>query len=167
MWGEGSKPGGRGAQDDAERAARVDSDPLPPQRGEGQGGGPSVVFVSLEHELLARMDGAFDTFARAERFKAQRGKLTREAEALIVDLLRDKGRSGTTVVLGDTAILGVCDALHLVRKLYDETNAGGRGFWITVVPGVMYQKQPMFLERTPLFHLESTLPMARAVEIDA
>ena len=113
--------------------------------------GEHAEFISLEHELLARMDSGFDNFTRAERFKAQRGKLTREAETLLADLLREKGRSGTSIVLGDTG-------------LYDETNAGGRGFWITVVPGVMYQKQPLFLERTPLFHLESTLPISREIE---
>jgi serine/threonine protein kinase/DNA-binding transcriptional ArsR family regulator len=126
--------------------------------------GAGAVFVSLEHELLARMEAGFEGFVRAEKFKAHRGKLTREAESLVADLLRDKGESGRTVVLGDTAILGVCDALHLVRTLYDEASAGGRGFWIMVVPGVLYEKQPMFLETRPLFHLESTLPILREVD---
>ncbi|MBI4699810.1 MAG: protein kinase [Deltaproteobacteria bacterium] len=126
--------------------------------------GPEVRFVSFEQELLGRMDGAFDGFVRAERFKAQRGKLTREADGLLADLLAREGRSGATVVLGDTAIFAVCEALHLVRKLYDETSAGGRGFWIMVVPGVVYQKQPLFLERAPIFHPESTLPILRAIE---
>jgi hypothetical protein len=125
--------------------------------------GPEVRFVSFEHELLARMDGAFDGFVRAERFKAQRGKLTREAEGLLADLLSKEGKSGGTIVLGDTAILAVCEALHLVRKLYDETSAGGRGFWVMVVPGVVFQKQPLFLERAPVFHPESTLPILREV----
>lgn len=125
--------------------------------------GPEVRFVSFEHELLTRMDSAFDSFSRAERFKAQRGKLTREADATLAELLAREGKSGSAVVLGDTAILAVCEALHLVRKLYDETCAGGRGFWVMVVPGVVYQKQPLFLDRAPVFHPESTLPILREV----
>ncbi|MBI4700088.1 MAG: hypothetical protein HY744_02800 [Deltaproteobacteria bacterium] len=66
-------------------------------------------------------------------------------------------------MLGDTAMLAVCDALHLVRTLCDETSAGGRGFWILVVPGVVYRKQPLFLERAPIFHPETTLPIGPAL----
>jgi len=68
------------------------------------------------------------------------------------------------VVLGDAAILRVCDALHLVRRLYDLTAPGGRGVWAVVVPGVVHQRQPLFNEKpgAMVFSIEgATLPVGR------
>ena len=42
---------------------------------------------------------------------------------------KDRQGNDQQVVLGDTGILGLCSALHLVRRLYDESLSGGRGFW--------------------------------------
>ena len=72
------------------------------------------------------------------------------------------GRSGNTIVLGDTALLGLCEALDLPRRLYDETLSGSRGFWVLVVPGVIHNRQPRFNEGPPMWHLEgATLPLLK------
>jgi len=64
------------------------------------------------------------------------------------------------IVLGDTALFGLCEALDLPRRLYDETLSGSRGFWILVVPGVIHNRQPRFNEGAAMWHLEgATLPL--------
>jgi serine/threonine protein kinase len=108
--------------------------------------GEGAVWVSFEERLLARMEPDFAAFERAERYKAQRTKLTREADALLDALFAEHGTPGRRVVLGDTAILGVCEATHIVRRVYDETTTGRRGFWVVVIPGVIHQRQPYFNE---------------------
>ena len=45
------------------------------------------------------------------------------------DLLEEHGRPGHTVVLGETALLGLCGALDVPRWLYDEAMSGALGFW--------------------------------------
>lgn len=60
-------------------------------------------------------------------------------------------------VPGDTGILELCEALHLVQRLYDDTVSGARGFWVVVVPGVIHRRQPRFNERRPIFHLEGAV----------
>jgi hypothetical protein len=127
---------------------------------------PDARFVSFEAELLARLEPRFEELERASRFKAQRHKLTAEAEAVLEGLLEAHGGPGRCVVLGDTAVLGTCEALHLVRRLYDVVSAGGRGTWVVVVPGVLHDRQPLFQEdpRKPLFHLEGqVLPLAEEI----
>ena len=97
---------------------------------------------------------------RAERFVAQRDALTEAAEATLFRLLDEHGRPGNVVVLGDTALFGLCEALDLPRRLYDETLSGSRGFWVLVVPGVIHNRQPRFNEGPPMWHLEgATLPL--------
>ena len=81
---------------------------------------------------------------RAERFIAQRDSLTEAAEATLFRLLDKHGQAGNVVILGDTALLGLCEALDLPRRLYDETLSGSRGFWVLVVPGVIHNRQPRF-----------------------
>lgn len=127
--------------------------------------GPNVIYVRFEQDLLARMDReGFDDYVRAERFKAQRKKLTRAAEALLAALLDRHGKPGNIVVVADTAILGTCDALHLVRKLYDETLNGARGFWAIVVPGIIQKRQVLFNEKAPVFNLDgATLPILNEI----
>jgi hypothetical protein len=64
------------------------------------------------------------------------------------------------VVLGDTSLFGLCEALDLPRRLYDETLSGSRGFWVLVVPGVIHNRQPHFNEGSAMWHLEgATLPL--------
>jgi hypothetical protein len=75
-------------------------------------------------------------------------------------LLEEHGRPGQTVVVGDTALLGLCEALDLPRRLYDETLSGSRGFWVIVVPGVIHKRQPYFNETVPMSPLAgATLPL--------
>lgn len=63
-------------------------------------------------------------------------------------------------VLGATALLGLCDALDVPRRLYDETLSGSLGFWVILVPGVIHNRQPLFNEAEPMWHLEgATLPL--------
>ena len=119
--------------------------------------GEDAKFISFEHELLAQMEPEFAAYERAERFKAQRSRLTRAAEGLFETLLAQHGRPGTCTVLGDMGILGLCDATHVIRRLYDDTQTGARGFWVVVVPGVIFQRQPRFNEGLPLFHVDGTV----------
>jgi hypothetical protein len=85
----------------------------------------------------------------------------------VLELLVEKhGKPGSIVVLGDTALFGVCDALHLVRRLYDLTATGGLGFWALVIPGEMRQRQPLFneLPKATVFSLEgAALPLSREI----
>jgi hypothetical protein len=120
-----------------------------------------ATFVSFEEELLKRMEPEFAKFERAERFKAQRPKLKAAAEALLDELVKSYGGPGKAVVLGDTGILGLCEATHLPQRLYSRATGENIGFWAVVVPGVISKRQPLFNERTPVFHLDSsTIPLA-------
>ncbi len=130
--------------------------------------GPSVAaalgghWISFEDAFFEMHGGDISSLERAERFTAQRYALNEATEDLMERLLEEHGRPGNTVVLGDTALLGLCDALDLPRRLYDETLSGGMGFWVLVVPGVIHRRQPRFNEGPPLWHLEgATLPLLR------
>ncbi|MEQ1564029.1 MAG: hypothetical protein ABMA64_00205, partial [Myxococcota bacterium] len=61
------------------------------------------------------------------------------------------------VVVGDAGILGVLGALDLVRRWYDETRSGERGFWVLVIPGQIRERQPFFNDRTAVFHLDGVM----------
>ena len=64
------------------------------------------------------------------------------------------------------ALLGLCEALDLPRRLYDETLSGSHGFWILVVPGVIHNRQPRFNEGPPMWHLEgATLPLLNPLPV--
>ena len=129
--------------------------------------GPSVArslgarWVSFEQEFFAKYEKDLARLERAERFAAQRDDLTDAAEELLSELLDEHGRAGEAVVLGDTALLGLCGALDLPRRLYDDTLSGERGFWVLVVPGVIHNRQPRFNEGEPMWHLQgATLPLS-------
>ncbi len=127
--------------------------------------GPSAVYVSFENVFFERITD-IAPFDRAERFIAQKPKLRREAEAVLEVIVEKHGKPGSIVVLGDTGLFGVCDALHLVRRLYDLTATGGLGFWALVIPGEMRQRQPLFNERpgATVFSLEgAALPLSREI----
>jgi serine/threonine protein kinase len=130
--------------------------------------GPGARFISFEELFLERIEADFEAFERAERFVAMRPKLTRAAEALMEELLQAHGRPGEVVVLGDTAVLQICDALHLVNRLYDATVTGGRGFWAMVVPGIIYEHTPLFNEGHRLAWVEgSVLPVRELIPVAA
>ncbi len=118
-----------------------------------------ATFVSFEDTFFTRAGEAVEALERAERFAAQRPKLKREAEATLQAILAEHGRPGRTLVLGDTALFGVCDALHLVRSLYDRAAMGGAGFWALVIPGTLSNKQPLFNERlhAQVFSIEGSV----------
>lgn len=129
--------------------------------------GPSVArslgarFVSFEREFFNRYAAELPRLERAERFLAQRDELTDAAEELLFELLDAYGHPGETVVLGDTALLGLCGALDLPRRLYDETDSGERGFWVLVVPGVIHERQPQFNERDTMWQIQgATFPLS-------
>lgn len=120
----------------------------------------SGTWVSFEDAFFADHGPQLALLERAERFAAQRDALTEAAEETLFRLLDEHGKPGRTVVLGDTALLSLCEALDLPRRLYDETSSGGRGFWILVVPGVIHNRQPLFNEGPAMWHLEgATLPL--------
>jgi hypothetical protein len=119
-------------------------------------------WVSYEDAFFTTHAGEIASLERAERFVAQRDGLTEAAEETLFRLLEEHGTSGNVIVLGDTALLGLCEALDLPRRLYDETLSGSRGFWILVVPGVIHNRQPRFNEGPAMWHLEgATLPLLK------
>ena len=118
------------------------------------------VWLSFDEAFFSDHAADLAMLERAERFVAQRDALTEAAEATLYRLLDEYGESGKTIVLGNTALLGLCEALDLPRRLYDETLSGSRGFWVLVVPGVIHNRQPRFNEGPAMWHLEgATLPL--------
>jgi serine/threonine protein kinase len=123
-------------------------------------------WVSFEDVFFAEHAADIKSLERAERFVAQREALTEAAEQTLFNLLEEHGRPGNVIVLGDTALFGLCEALDLPRRLYDETLSGSRGFWILVVPGVIHNRQPRFNEGPAMWHLEgATLPLLNPLPI--
>ena len=119
-----------------------------------------ATWVSFEDAFFTEHGADLPSLERAERFVAQRDALTEAAEATLFRLLEEYGRPGQVMVLGDTALLGLCEALDLPRRFYDETLSGSRGFWVLVVPGVIHNRQPRFNEDQAMWHLEgATLPL--------
>lgn len=117
-------------------------------------------WLSFEDAFFSGHADEIAALERAERFVAQREALTEAAETTLFQLLEAHGRPGAVLVLGDTALLGLCEALDLPRRLYDETLSGSRGFWVLIVPGVIHNRQPRFNEGKELWHLEgATLPL--------
>lgn len=117
-------------------------------------------WVSFEDAFFADHAADIPSLERAERFVGQREALTEAAEATLFRLLEEHGKPGNVVVLGDTSLFGLCEALDLPRRLYDETLSGSRGFWVLVIPGVIHNRQPRFNEGPPMWHLEgATLPL--------
>lgn len=123
-------------------------------------------WVSFEDAFFSEHGSDMAALERAERFVAQREALTEAAEHTLFKLLEEHGRPGQTVVLGDTALLGLCESLDLPRRLYDETLSGSRGFWVLVVPGVIHNRQPRFNEGPAMWHLEgATLPLLNPLPV--
>jgi serine/threonine protein kinase len=114
-------------------------------------------WLSFEDAFFAEHGSEMAALERAERFVAQREALTEAAEHTLFNLLDEHGKPGKVIVLGDTALLGLCESLDLPRRLYDETLSGSRGFWVLVVPGVIHNR---FNEGPAMWHLEgATLPL--------
>jgi serine/threonine protein kinase len=117
-------------------------------------------WVSFDDAFFGEHAADIKSLERAERFVAQREALTEAAEQTLFNLLEEHGKPGNVIILGDTALLGLCEALDLPRRLYDETLSGSHGFWILVVPGVIHNRQPRFNEGAAMWHLEgATLPL--------
>lgn len=120
-------------------------------------------YVDLEAHLFERFGDRLPLFEEASRFAAQRRLLTREVEKLVDALVTERAHVSARVVLGATAILGTCGAAaSVVKRLYEATSGGTKGFWALVIPGVVHQRQPWFNETEPVFHLEGqVLPLSR------
>lgn len=110
-------------------------------------------YVSLEQAFFEAVEPDFATYERASRFSAQRRRLSKKLEEVLDALVAEHSKPGNIVVLGDTALLHTCGATHLVRKLYDQTHGGSKGLWVMVVPGVIKDTQPRFLEGEAVFGL--------------
>ncbi len=128
--------------------------------------GPDAAFVSFEDAFFSAVGDEVAVYDKAERFRAQRPRLTRKVDDVLAALVELHGQPGRRIVLGDTALFGVADALHLVRTLYDRTRGGERGFWVLVIPGVIHGRQPLFNERpgATVFSLEgAALPLREPI----
>ena len=125
---------------------------------------PGASYVSFEDAWFAEHGDSLRRMERAERFAAQRRVLTRSVESVMDGLLQEHGRPDRKVVLGETGLWGVCDALDQGRRLYDETQSGERGFWVLVLPGIIRKRQPLFNETRPVWHLPGvTLPLMQPI----
>jgi hypothetical protein len=128
--------------------------------------GVGAKWISFDDTFFCEHAADIKSLERAERFVAQREALTEAAEATLFHLLEEHGHPGNVIVLGDTALFGLCEALDLPRRLYDETLSGSRGFWILVVPGVIHNRQPRFNEGPAMWHLEgATLPLLSPLRV--
>lgn len=123
-------------------------------------------WISFEDAFFSDHALELAMLERAERFAAQREALTEAAESTLFRLLDEHGRPGQRIVLGDTSLLGLCEALDLPRRLYAETLSGSRGFWVLVVPGVIHKQQPLFNEGVQMWHMPGvTLPLLRPLPV--
>lgn len=130
--------------------------------------GEDARYVSFEAAFLERIEDRFADFETAERMSALRGRLKKEAEGVLEALLAEHGRPGTATVLGDTALLGLCEAKHLVTRVYERALGGALGFWVLVVPGVVHQQQPLLNEVDNLGSWPGmVLPLAEDVGVAA
>lgn len=121
-----------------------------------------ATWVSFEDAFFSEHADELPMLERASRFEAQHEALKEAAESTIFRLLEEHGKPGRVVVLGDTALLGLCEAIEFPRRLYDETLSGSLGFWIVVVPGVILNRQPRFNEGEPMWHLDgATLALSK------
>jgi hypothetical protein len=117
-------------------------------------------YVSFEDAFFRRYGEHIAALERAEQYSGQRVMLTEYAEEVVTEILEDHGRPGRVIVLGDTALLGLCNALDNPRRFYDDTLSGSEGFWIWVLPGVIHKHQPLFNEAEPMWHLDGvTFPL--------
>lgn len=125
-----------------------------------------AIWVSFEDAFFTDHAAELPALERAERFVSQRDALTEAAEQTLFLLLDQHGQSGQRVVIGDTALLGLCEALDLPRRFYDQTMSGNRGFWVLVVPGVIHNQQPLFNEGPAMWHLKgATLPLLKPLPL--
>lgn len=106
----------------------------------------AAVFVSFEDTFFTGAD-LIDTLERAERFAAQRPLLRRRAEQVIDELMKQHGRAGNRVVLGDPPSSASATSSTWCAGFDDLTATGGRGFWAVVIPGVVHRRQPLFNEK--------------------
>ena len=66
-----------------------------------------ATWISFEEAFFSEHGANLAALERAERFVAQRYALAEAAEGTLFRLLREQGRPGNSVVLGDTALLGL------------------------------------------------------------
>jgi serine/threonine protein kinase len=120
-----------------------------------------ATWVSFEDAFFREHSAEMAMLERASRFEGQREALKEAAESTLFNLLEEHGTAGRQIVLGDTALLGLCEVTDLPRRLYDDTLSGNHGFWVLVVPGVIHNRQPRFNEGEPMWHLDgATLPLS-------
>jgi hypothetical protein len=117
-----------------------------------------ATWVSFEDAFFEEHGGALGVLERAERFKAQRAGLTEAAEATFARLVEEHGRPGQRIVLGDTALLGLCGALDLPRRRMTRRCRAAK-LWVLVVPGVIHNRQPLFNEGRPSGIWGATFPL--------
>lgn len=132
--------------------------------------GPAATLVRFEDAFFRRIGDQIETLSKAERFKARMSRLEDEMKSTLDALLLEHGRAGGRIVLTDVGIWGVEAELakRLVRRLYDETVGGTRGFWAVVIPGVIRERNPLFRERTQLFVVDGTsLPLTLPIPAPA
>lgn len=105
--------------------------------------------VSFDDAFFGEHAANIKSLKRAKRFVAQREALTEAAEQTLFNPVEEHERAGNVLVLGNTPLFGLCEALDLPRRLYDEPLSGSRGGRILVVRGVIHNRQPRFNEGPP------------------
>lgn len=132
--------------------------------------GPSAQLVRFEDAFFRRIGDEITTLGKAEQFKARMPRLAEEMQATLTALVTEHGHAGARLVLTDVGIWGVDPeiAKRLIRRLYDDTVGGTRGFWAVVIPGVIRERNPLFRERTQLLVVDgTTLPLTLPIPAPA
>ena len=123
-----------------------------------------VAYRAFDRLLIERLvAGGWEEAEDAELFEADRVLLTEAARAVLDDLLREFDSPTSALVLGETGLFGRCEvAREAVRRVYDQTHGGQRGFWALCIPGVIHRRQAYFNEVEPVLHMEGqVLPLRR------
>jgi serine/threonine protein kinase len=108
--------------------------------------------VDLTDAWFTRHESSLAADARAARFAALRVATSKRLDTLLTDLVDEHGAPNRTVVLHETALLEALGGLDQIRLLYDRLRGQSHGFWVMVIPGLIHRRQPLFNERTPVWH---------------
>jgi len=117
--------------------------------------------VDLAAAWFDRHEDTLDLDARGARIPALRTITARRLDTLVTELVEAHGQPGQTVVLHNTGILEALGGLEQIRLLYARVTGQSSGLWVVVVPGVILDRQPLFNDRTPVWHQPGlVLPLA-------
>jgi serine/threonine protein kinase len=121
----------------------------------------SATSVDLTDAWFRRNEATLASDARAPKFPAMRVAAGKRVDLLMNELVAEHGAPNRSIVVHETGILGTLGGLEQIRLLYDRVRGQPLGFWVLVIPGVITDKQPLFNDRWPVWHMPGlVLPLA-------